>query len=82
MSHETVLKFIRTTRSATGFRCRARLDTTDYQTKVKVSAEAKAGIQLRRHEVLPKWTTRSGLGAGKPTEPRRFETANLFLNSS
>lgn len=55
MSYETVLKFIRSTRSTTGFRCRAHLDRRVYKTKLKVSDEEKAIMNLSRHEVLPKW---------------------------
>jgi hypothetical protein len=54
-SYEVMLKYIRTTRSSTGFRCRAALDTRFYPTKVKVSEEAKATVRLSRHAVLPKW---------------------------
>lgn len=54
-SYEVMLKHIRTTRSSTGFRCRALLDTRFYPTKVKVSDDAKATVRLSRHTVLPKW---------------------------
>jgi hypothetical protein len=54
-SYEVVLKYIRTTRTKPGLRCRAYLDTTDYPTRVKVTAEQKAQIHLVRHRVLPKW---------------------------
>lgn len=54
-SYEVMLKHIRTTRSRTGFRCRASLDTRFYPTKVKASEEAKATVRLSRHTVLPKW---------------------------
>lgn len=54
-TYETVLKFIRTTRTKTGLRCRAYLDTADYPTRVKISAEQKSQIRLTRHRVLPKW---------------------------
>jgi hypothetical protein len=54
-SYETVLNYIRTTTSRTGFRCRASLDTTKYDTKVKVSTEEKATVRLKRHRVLPQW---------------------------
>jgi hypothetical protein len=54
-SYEVMLKYIRTTRSSTGFRCRASLDTRFYPTKVKVSEEAKASVRLSCHTVLPKW---------------------------
>lgn len=54
-SYETALKFIRSTRASTGFHCRALLDTTIYETKIKVTEEQKAWLKLIRHKVLPKW---------------------------
>jgi hypothetical protein len=54
-SYEVMLKHIRTTRSATGFRCRASLDPRFYPTQVKVSEQAKATVRLSRHRVLPQW---------------------------
>jgi hypothetical protein len=54
-SYEVMLKHIRTTRSSTGFHCRASLDTRFYPTKVKLSEEAKLTVRLSRHVVLPKW---------------------------
>jgi len=55
VNYETVLKFLRATRSATGFHCRARLDKTAYKTKLKVSEEQRAGVKQTGHAVLPKW---------------------------
>lgn len=55
VDYETILKFIRTTTTETGLRCRARLDRKSYPTGVKLSAEDKAKINLVRHRVLPKW---------------------------
>ena len=54
-SFETVVKFIRTTTTSTGLRCRARLDTTDYPTGLKVTAEQKNFVNLERHRTLPKY---------------------------
>ena len=54
-SYEVMLKYIRTTRSATGFHCRSCLDHREYPTKVKVTKEQKEGVRLRRRKVLPKW---------------------------
>lgn len=54
-SYEVMLKHIRTTRSRTGFHCRALLDRRFYQTKLKVSEEAKLSVRLLCHAVLPKW---------------------------
>jgi hypothetical protein len=53
--YETVLKFIRTTRTATGLRCRAYLDKTDYQTGRKITKAQKAQINLKPGRVLPRW---------------------------
>ena len=55
VDYETVLKFIRATRSTAGFRCRARLDRRIYPAKVKATAQQKASIRFIRHKVLPKW---------------------------
>ena len=55
VSYEVMLKYVRTTRSATGFQCRARLDRSEYPTKVKVSKERQRGVRLKRRMVLPLW---------------------------
>jgi hypothetical protein len=55
VSYETILKFIRTTRTETGLRCRARLDRTQYETGLKVSATEKASINLKPHRLFPNW---------------------------
>ena len=51
---ETVLKFIRTTTTETGFRCRARLDKSDYPTGLKPTATELASINIKRH-ARPYW---------------------------
>jgi hypothetical protein len=55
VSYETILKYIRTTRSKNGFRCRARLDRTDYPTRQRAAPEDKARVCLKPRSVLPKW---------------------------
>lgn len=55
VSYETVLKFIRTTKTDTGLRVRAYLDKTFYQTGLTLSEEQQAQINLRVRRVLPKW---------------------------
>jgi hypothetical protein len=55
VDYETVLKFIRTTRTETGLRCRAYLDTTQYETGLKITAERKSEINLEPNRVLPRW---------------------------
>jgi hypothetical protein len=54
VSYETMLKFIRTTRTETGFHCRARLDTATY-TGRKITPEEKAQINLQPRRVFPEW---------------------------
>ena len=55
VSYETILGYIRGTRSLEGFHCRARLDTTDYPSGYRVTPEVKGRIRLRPRPVLPKW---------------------------
>lgn len=55
VSYETVLKFIRTTRTETGFQCQARLDTAIYETGLKITAAEKAQLNLQPHRVFPEW---------------------------
>lgn len=53
-SYETILKYIRTTRSDTGFHCRACLDLRKYAGQ-KIKPAQKASIRLMRRKVLPEW---------------------------
>ena len=55
ISYETVLKFIRTTRTETGLRCQAYLDVNEYETGLKITTDQKAQINLTPHRVLPRW---------------------------
>lgn len=55
LSYETMLKFIRTSKTQTGFRCLAYLDRRKYQTKQKVSPDEKANLNLHLHRLFPKW---------------------------
>ena len=55
VNYETILKFLRTTKTATGFRCRASLDTTDYKTGLRLAAQEIAQINVGPHRILPRW---------------------------
>jgi hypothetical protein len=55
ISYETVLKFIRTTKTAAGLCCKAYLDKTDYATGLQLTPKQKAQINLIPHRVLPQW---------------------------
>jgi len=54
-SYAAVLGYIRGTRSAQGFRCRACLDKKKYQRKGWAKKQDKASVRLKRREVLPEW---------------------------
>jgi hypothetical protein len=55
VSYERILKYIRTTRTETGLRCRARLDTKAYPPQRGVAPEDKARVRLKRRRVQPQW---------------------------
>ncbi len=55
LSFETVLKFIRTTRTETGLCCAARLDRREYETGLKITREQKEQINLQPHRTLPQY---------------------------
>lgn len=55
VSYETILKFIRTTKTETGLVCKAYLDRREYKTGLKLSPEQKAQINLFPRRVLPEW---------------------------
>lgn len=54
-TYETILNFIRTTTSTTGFKCQADLDTTVYETGLTVSKEELNKLHLRPHRRFPNW---------------------------
>jgi hypothetical protein len=54
-SYEKALKFIRTTKTDTGLKVTARLDTKAYPTGLKVSKQELAHLSFRPKRVLPKW---------------------------
>jgi len=54
-SYETMLKYIRTTKSGAGFRCQARWDKKVYTTGIKISPEEGASLHIEKHEMFPHW---------------------------
>jgi len=70
VSYEVMLQFIRHTKSDTGFCCRATLDQRTYATKVKVSKEQRASINMKPRRVFPKWNyvIRPHRGPAKPSQ--------------
>ena len=55
IDYNTVLNFIRSTRTATGLRIRARLNRKVYRKGIKVSDEQMQQVNLRRHTSRPLW---------------------------
>jgi len=53
VSYEVVLNYIRTTRTRSGFRCRACLDRKNYPPRLPVTPEDKARVRLKPSRVLP-----------------------------
>jgi DDE family transposase len=53
VSYETIVKYIRTTRTGAGLRCRARLDTKEYPVEHRVAPEAKARLRIQRRSIRP-----------------------------
>jgi hypothetical protein len=69
---ETLLKFIRTTKT-TGLRVKAALMTGHYHKGIKPDPEDMACLDLMLHTSLPEWNY---------TRPAHAENVNLFLRGS
>jgi len=55
INYETIVNLIGGTKTRTGLKVKAVLDTNDYETGIKVSDEQLEEIRLRRHKVHPAW---------------------------
>ena len=55
VSFETVLKFIRTSKTETGFHCSAYFNRKHYKTKAKVTSDEKENVNLHPHKLFPEW---------------------------
>jgi hypothetical protein len=55
LDYETVLKFIRTTKTSTGLKIRAFLNSKHYHKGIKVSDQQMQQIVLKRYTQRPKW---------------------------
>jgi len=55
VSYETVINLIGATRTATGLRVKAKLDTKFYEAGVKITDEEMGQINLRTHRTNPEW---------------------------
>lgn len=54
-SYETMLKFIRTSKTQTGFRCLAYFDRRKYLSKQKLSSDQKSNLNLHYYRLFPEW---------------------------
>ena len=54
-NYETVVNLIGATRTKTGLRVKAILDTNEYETGIEVSKEQMAELAIRRHKKHPDW---------------------------
>jgi hypothetical protein len=54
-SYETVLKYIRTTKTTTGLKVRAQLVQKPYQKGEKISTLEMETLLLNQHDTLPSW---------------------------
>ena len=54
-SYETIVKYIRTTKTATGLRVRAQLVKKGYKKGVKISKAQFSALSIERHETLSQW---------------------------
>jgi hypothetical protein len=55
-SYETAMKYIRTTKTATGLKIGAVLNATPYRTGEAVGTEEMALLNIRAQKTLPEWT--------------------------
>ena len=55
VSYETVINLIGATRTTTGLRVKAKLDTRFYEAGVKITDEEMEQINLRAHRTNPEW---------------------------
>src|SRR5580700_550486 len=55
VNYETIINLIGGTKTRTGLKVKAVLDTNEYETGIKVSDEQLEEIQIRRHKVHPAW---------------------------
>ena len=53
VSYERIVKYIRTTGTEMGLRCRARLDTKEYPVEHRVDPQAKARLRIQRRSIRP-----------------------------
>lgn len=53
--YETILNYICTTKTKTGLKVKASIDETVYEKGIKISDDEMEKINIKYHDVLPKW---------------------------
>jgi hypothetical protein len=61
VNYETLVNLIGATKTRTGLRVKAVLDTKTYPKGVKVEDEAMKELRLRRHKLHPDWNYTIGV---------------------
>jgi hypothetical protein len=54
-SYETIVKYIKTTKTSTGLKVKAYLDKNIYVKGMKISKEQIDQLRIKKHAILPKW---------------------------
>ncbi len=55
VSYETIINFISSTTTKTGLKVRAKLDTHEYETGKKITAEQMHKVRVKAHDIHPQW---------------------------
>ena len=55
INYETIINLIGGTKTRTGLKVKAVMDTNEYEIGIKVSDEQLEELRLRRHKVHPAW---------------------------
>jgi hypothetical protein len=55
VNYETIINFISSTTTKTGLKVRAKLDTHEYETGKKITAEQMRKVRVKAHGIHPQW---------------------------
>ena len=77
INYETIINLIGGAKTRTGLKVKAVLDTNEYETGIKVSAEQFKEIRIRRHKLHPAWNYTI---SPRPTPAVAGQLSILFIN--
>lgn len=69
VSYETVLNLISGTKTRTGLRIKAKLDTKQYEKGVEITEEQMQSIKLEPHKIHPHWNYTIATSSSRKTSP-------------